>query len=74
MKKAIESTYDPYLRLVKTGYEEDEGSITKGVKQGSVLSPLLFIAYMDNMIKKYKEIMGNLGVGGALMCADNIAR
>ena len=74
LQKALESTYKPCSCLVKTDYEKDEWfEVTAGVKQGSVLSPVLFIWYMNYIIKKYKDSIGGQGDGDVLVCADDLA-
>ena len=51
--KAIKSTYSPCVSKVNTDYRNDKWfEITSGVKQGSILSPLLFITYMDKIMKR----------------------
>ena len=50
--KAIKSTYSPCISKVNTEHKNDKWfEITSGVKQGSILSPLLFITYMDRIMK-----------------------
>ena len=52
-------------------------SVTNGVRQGGVLSPILFTVYLDNLLSSLKS----LGIGchwdrlfvGAVSYADNIA-
>ena len=69
---AIRSTYEPCFNNVRTGYKNDQWfGVTTGVKQGSVLSPLLFIAYLDTVIKNFKE---RINITGDIMIfADDIA-
>src|SRR5215470_16666484 len=44
---------------VRTGFENDEWiELRTGVRQGSVLSPLLFVAYLDVVIREVKEEEG----------------
>ena len=51
--KAIMSTYDPCKCKVMTGHRNESWfDVTTGVKQGSILSPILFIAYLDSILKK----------------------
>ena len=69
---AIKSTYEPCMSNVRTGYENERWfRVTTGVKQGSVLSPLLFIAYMDKVIKDFKDQI-NIS-GDTMIFADDIA-
>jgi len=71
--KALESMYKVTKCNVRTGYKNDRWfEVGKGVKQGSVLSPLLFIAYMDKIIDEVREEMGNLG-GDIMAYADDLA-
>ena len=69
---AIQSTYKPCISNVRTGYENKRWfNVKTGVKQGSVLSPLLFIAYIDSVIKKFKE---KINFSGDIMIfADDVA-
>ena len=69
---AIKSTYEPCMNNVRTGYKNEKWfRVTTGVKQGSVLSSLLFIAYMDTVIKEFKD---RINISGDIMIfADDIA-
>ena len=74
LKKAIMSLYKPCLSSVRTGYENDTWfSIDSGVKQGSVISPLLFIAYMDEVTARFNEGFTQRGEGDVMIYADDIA-
>ncbi len=54
--RAIKGLYDPCLCTVRTGYPNRNWfRVTTEVKQGIVLSPVLFIAYMDKIIKEFEE-------------------
>ena len=57
--------------------QSDPFSVSNGVKQGSIISPLLFIIYIDNLFSKLKQLGLGCHVGltyaGAFGYADNIA-
>ena len=63
----------------KTVYQNDTWfsitwfSIESGVKQGSVISPLLFIAYMDEVTTRFNEGYVQRGEGDIMIYADDIA-
>ena len=74
LKKAIISLYDPCLCTVRTGYQNETWfNIESGVKQGSVISPLLFIAYMNEVTARFKEGYEQRGEGDVMIYADDIA-
>ena len=53
LKRAIISTYGTCQSKVRVGAGEGEWFDTiTGVRQGSILSPLLFIMYMDLVIRE----------------------
>src|ERR1700755_1820168 len=73
LRKAIESLYKNKKYNVRTEYENKEWFEVKiGVKQGSVMSPILFIAYLDVLIRKVKEDVQDLD-GDILAYADDLA-
>lgn len=73
LKKAIISTYESCSCLGRTRYENEEWlNIKTGVKQGSVIFTLLFIAYMDSIFKKYKSNMCSFEDGDMILYGDDI--
>ncbi len=53
--------YKVYKCNIWTGYKNNQWfDVKTGVKQRSVLSPLLFIAFLDIVIKRVKNKMGDL--------------
>lgn len=46
------------------------GLVTAGVKYGRVMPPMLNIAYMDNVMRKYKE--GRQGSEDIIVNADDV--
>ena len=60
------------MNNVRTGYRNYMWfEVTTGVKQGSVLSPLLFIAHIDMVLREFKE---RIHFSGDIMIfADDIA-
>ena len=56
LKSAVKSLYQFCVCSVRTTQGSQKWFPVKtGVKQGSVLSPLLFIAYMETVIEDFKE-------------------
>lgn len=62
--EAIESLYNNSRNYVRTNNQQSEEFLTTyGLRQGGVLSPLLFNVVMDDIIKKTKEKTTKLYVG-----------
>src|SRR5678815_4312039 len=58
---------------VRTEYENKKWfEVRTGVKQGSLLSPILFVSYLDVVIKKVREDIRDLD-GDILAYADDLA-
>ena len=55
----------------------DPFGVTNGVRQGGVLSPVLFTAYLDELLQRLSTLDIGCHVGhhyvGSLCCADDIA-
>ncbi len=72
----IRSLYDMYRRqkiqAVRKGYMSEAFETENGIKQGSVISPVLFTIYMDELLK----VLEQSGFGcriGALSSADDLS-
>lgn len=73
LRRAIKSLYSICECNVRTGCRNEKWfEVGTGVRQGSVLSPLLFIAYLDVVIKNVKEEFPNLD-GDIMVYADDLA-
>jgi len=56
LKRAIHSTYQNTKCRVKTQCENNDWfEVKSGVRQGSVLSPLLFILFMDKCMRELHQ-------------------
>ena len=68
---------DQRVSVLWNGYQSSKFGVTNGVRQGGVLSPILFTVYVDDLLKELEEN----GVGcfwshyfaGAMCYADDIA-
>lgn len=77
ISKLLLSMYLCQKMLVRwQGERSDSFSCSNGVKQGGVLSPVLFCLYMDSLLKELKQIGVGCHVGhafaGALSYADDL--
>src|SRR5678816_137616 len=73
LRGALESLYRNSKCNVRTEYESKKWfEVRTGVKQGSVLSPILFVSFLDVVIKKVREEIGDLD-GDILAYADDLA-
>src|SRR5678815_5513019 len=71
--KAVRSTYVNSISKIRTGYKNEEWfEVKTGVRQGSVLSPILFIAYLDTVIRGVKESLEEID-GDIMVYADDLA-
>ena len=72
---AIKSTYKPNKSRVNTNIGSGEWFTTEsGVRQGSILSPILFVMYMDLVIKEVHQNNPNNDFVLACIYADDIAQ
>ena len=64
------------LQVKWNGYKSEKFNVTNGVRQGGVLSPLLFSVYMDELLEKLKENGSGCHIGnhfvGAFGYADDL--
>ena len=77
MLRALMGLYsDQHLRVQWNGAFSDEFSASNGVKQGGVLSPVLFCVYLDDLFKSLANLDLGCHVGstfyGALAFADDL--
>lgn len=55
MMNAITNLYEVRINKVRNGYKNEKWfEMRAGVEQWSVLSPLLFISYLNKVIKNFK--------------------
>lgn len=72
LRRAVRSTYNTSISKVSTGVGDEVWfETTTGVRQGSILSPLLFILYLDQVIH---EVAKEQPVMNVLAYADDIAQ
>ncbi len=68
------SLYNPCECNVRTLYKNDKWFIVRsGVKQDTVISPLLFITNIDEVTKFYKRGYRQIGEGNTMVHAGDIA-
>ena len=65
-----------HLRTKWNGFTSDAFSVSRGVRQGGVLSPILFTLYIDDLLKELSQssvgcYWGNIFVG-VLAYADDV--
>ena len=64
--ECITSTYSNYYGKVSIGKKSTKDySLENGLRQGSVLSPVLFIAFMDTLLKELENSGIGISVPGA---------
>ena len=54
-RRLIYNLYQNQMAIINIGDEEREAKIRKGVRQGCVLSPMIFNLYIEEAIKEFKD-------------------
>jgi len=66
--------YEEQYGCVKlAGKKSDEFTVTNGTKQGSVLLPLLFSVYLDDLLQELRKLQLGCHIGGVWMGACGYA-
>ena len=53
--RLIYNLYQNQMAIINIGDEEREAKIKKGVRQGCLLSPVIFNLYLERAIKEFKD-------------------
>ena len=54
-RRLIYNLYQNQMAIINIGDEEREAKIKKDVRQGCVLSPMIFNLYIEEAIKEFKD-------------------
>ena len=71
----LSNWYEKIYNCVQWGnYRSNAFNVTAGIRQGSILSPYLFIVYVDDMLKRVNCMGCNYGgyIIGAIIYADDL--
>ena len=73
LERAIKSLYASNETLVRPVAKEEKWfDVSSGVRQGSVISPLLFILLMDQVVKVVEQRSGDRGNYATFIYADDV--